>query len=118
MALARRRHSPDEIRFGDTSTQTWTTQVERDRVALAVLAPGDPVTGALARVVGPGTALHCSVVPIAERESFALASLAGDKRRAAIARWSTERRVPLHLALRRFDPPEQPGDIVATRAEL
>jgi hypothetical protein len=69
-------------------------------------------------VVGSGAALHCSAIPADQREPFALATLAGDHRRAAIALWAADRRMPLFLALRQFDPPELLGDVVATRAEL
>lgn len=118
MALARRRHSPDEAKFSNDRTETWLSQAERDAVAIAFMEGGDCETGALPQLVGYTTSLHSSILPADERESFVLDVLAGENRRAAICRWADDRRMAHHVALARFERSEQPGDFVATRAEL
>ena len=118
MALARRRHSPDEAKLADDRTKTWLSQAERDAVTVAFLEGGDCEAGALTELVGYATSLHSSTLPASQRESFVLDVLAGENRRAAICRWADERRIAQHVALARFERPEQPGDIVVTRAEL
>lgn len=118
MALARRRHSPDEQKFADDRTETWLSQAERDAVAIAFLEGGDCETGALTELVGYTTSLHSSILPASQRESFVQNALACENRRAAISRWAEERRMAHHVALARFERPEQPGDIVASRPEL
>lgn len=118
MALARRRHSPDEDKFADNRTETWLSQAERDAVAIAFLEGGDCETGALTELVGYTTSLHSSTLPADQRESFVLDVLAGENRRAAISRWADDRRMAHHVALARFERPEAPGDFVATRRML
>jgi len=54
----------------------------------------------------------------ARRESFVLDVLTCENRRVALCCWADERRMAHHVALRRFERPEQPGDIVATRTML
>jgi len=117
MALARRRHSPDEAKFADERAKTWLSQADRDAVTLAFLEGG---YDALTELVDVGTSLRSSTLPAGQRESFVLDVLAGDTRRAAICRWADERRIPFHEALARFEYPDLAGngDIVATRAEL
>jgi hypothetical protein len=108
MALARRRHSPGEDKLYDDRTETWLSQAERDAVTIAFAEDG----------LGWTISEHSSMLPAGQRESFVLGQIACTNRGAAIGRWAEERRIPLHLALRRFERPEQSGDWVATRAEL
>jgi hypothetical protein len=115
MALARRRHSPDEAKLSDDTDETWLSQAERDAVTIAFLEGGGD---ALTELVGYGTSLHSSTLPADLREPFVLSQIAGENRYAAIGRWADERRIPHHVALRRFERPQQPGDIVATRTML
>lgn len=118
MALARRRHSPDEDKFADDRTDTWLSQAERDAVAIAFMEGGDCETGALTELVGYTTSLHSWSLPADRRESYVLDVLACENRRLAICRWADERRMSQSAALARFERPEQPSDIVATRAEV